>query len=159
MIISNLPVIQMSLESLWALLGMLDPNQFLLDSGSDTTTDTTGSSSVESPQTILPPVARVTVDPEMRERSSVVGGLDINSCLQFLLELYGQLLSPTANPKTPLMQLNETIKSVSFLFKLLSMSNQISHLMSVIHIFMLCMYIYMYVANFVKRGLRMCCLD
>jgi huntingtin len=48
----------------------------------------------------------------MKQRSSSLSGLDVHSCLQFLLELYSQWLSPGANPKTPLMQLNETVKSV-----------------------------------------------
>ena len=39
--------------------------------------------------------------------------IDINSCLQFLLDLYGQWLSPSASPKPPLMLRNEVIKSVS----------------------------------------------
>ena len=43
----------------------------------------------------------------------MVSGLDIHSCLQLLLELYGQVVAPNATPKVPLMQLTETIKSVS----------------------------------------------
>ena len=39
--------------------------------------------------------------------------IDINSCLQFLLDLYGQWLSGSACPKPPLMLRNEVIKSVS----------------------------------------------
>ncbi|XP_071947754.1 huntingtin-like isoform X2 [Antedon mediterranea] len=40
------------------------------------------------------------------------GNLDVHSCLMFLLELFGQWLSPNANPRTPLMLLCETVKSV-----------------------------------------------
>ena len=55
---------------------------------------------------------------ERKERASAVSGLDIHSCLQFLLEQFGQFLLPSATPKVPLMQLNETVKSVNlFLFK------------------------------------------
>ena len=50
---------------------------------------------------------------ERKERSSAVSGLDIHSCLQFLLEQFGQFLAPNAAPRVPLMQLNETVKSVS----------------------------------------------
>ena len=50
---------------------------------------------------------------ERKERASAVSGLDIHSCLQFLLEQFGQFLLPNATPKVPLMQLNETVKSVS----------------------------------------------
>ena len=38
--------------------------------------------------------------------------LDIRSCLQFLLELYEQWLSPFVIPKTPLMLKTEAVKSV-----------------------------------------------
>ena len=38
--------------------------------------------------------------------------LDIRSCLQFLLELFEQWLSPYAVPKTPLMLKMEAMKSV-----------------------------------------------
>ena len=51
---------------------------------------------------------------EKRERSMTFSNsIDINSCLQFLLDLYGQWLSPSASPKPPLMLRNEVIKSVS----------------------------------------------
>ena len=48
-----------------------------------------------------------------RERSISVSGLDIHSCLQFLLELYGQWLSPNAKPRPPPMLVNAVVKSVS----------------------------------------------
>ena len=38
--------------------------------------------------------------------------LDIRSCLQFLLELFEQWLSPFVVPKTPLMLKTEAVKSV-----------------------------------------------
>ncbi|XP_077992227.1 huntingtin-like [Glandiceps talaboti] len=44
--------------------------------------------------------------------SNAPGKLDIHSCLMFLLELYGQWMTPYATPKTPLMLLCETAKSV-----------------------------------------------
>ena len=39
--------------------------------------------------------------------------LDIRSCLQFLLELFEQWLSPFVVPKTPLMLKTEAVKSVN----------------------------------------------
>lgn len=39
--------------------------------------------------------------------------LDIRSCLQFLLELFEQWLSPFVNPRTPLLLKMEAVKSVS----------------------------------------------
>ena len=43
----------------------------------------------------------------------VPGNLDVHSCLMFLEGLYGQWLSPMAVPRTPLMLICETVKSVS----------------------------------------------
>ena len=48
--------------------------------------------------------------------------LDIYSCLHFLMELYRQLLAADASPATPLMQLNQTIQSVSHQAGILSYS-------------------------------------
>ncbi|XP_038046111.1 huntingtin-like [Patiria miniata] len=48
-------------------------------------------------------------------RSSPVripGNLDVHSCLMFLEGLYGQWLSPTTVPRTPLMLICETVKSI-----------------------------------------------
>lgn len=100
----------MSVESIWGLVGMLDPNQILQDSGSDTTTGT--DSTVDSPRQIYPPLHQVSMPAETRERSALVSGLDIHSCLQLLLELYGQVLTANPQQRVSLMQLNETIKSV-----------------------------------------------
>ncbi|XP_070540509.1 huntingtin-like isoform X2 [Ptychodera flava] len=47
--------------------------------------------------------------------SNAPGKLDIHSCLMFLLELYGQWMNLYATPKTPLMLLCETAKSVLFI--------------------------------------------
>ncbi|XP_066278562.1 huntingtin-like isoform X2 [Branchiostoma lanceolatum] len=40
------------------------------------------------------------------------GGLDIHSCLQFLVELYSQWMEPTAMPRTPVPLLCEVAKSI-----------------------------------------------
>lgn len=50
---------------------------------------------------------------EGHERSVSLSGLDIHSCLQFLLELYGAWLHVENNPKPPLMLVNAVVKSVS----------------------------------------------
>ena len=64
---------------------------------------------------------------ERKERASAVSGLDIHSCLHFLLEQFGQFLLPNATPKVPLMQLNETVKSVSdFYYWLVRVSSSIN---------------------------------
>ena len=42
--------------------------------------------------------------------------LDIRSCLQFLIELFEQWLSPFVIPKTPLMLKTEAVKSVRRIF-------------------------------------------
>lgn len=39
--------------------------------------------------------------------------VDTASCLQLLIDVFSQLLSPTVQPRTPLMLLNECVKSVS----------------------------------------------
>lgn len=39
--------------------------------------------------------------------------VDTASCLKLLIDVYSHLLSPNAKPRTPLMLLNECVKSVS----------------------------------------------
>ena len=105
---------QMSVESTWSLLGLLDRDQLLDTVDSSSVATDTGSSTTG----LLQPLRSRSVSPPSpltdaaKTRSSVIGGLDIHSCLQFLLDLYGQVLSPLATPRTPLMQLNATIRSV-----------------------------------------------
>ena len=85
---------------------MLEPTPMVQDSSSDSATDT-------SPDSPAPPFPQQPTAPKIEPRSAETGGLDIHSCLQFLLELYGQFLSPSATVRVPLLQLNETVKSVS----------------------------------------------
>ena len=105
---------QMSVESTWSLLGLLDRDQLLDSEGSSSVATDTGASTTG----LLQPLRSRSVSPPSpltdaaKTRSSVIGGLDIHSCLQFLLDLYGQVLSPLVTPRTPLMQLNATIRSV-----------------------------------------------
>ena len=42
--------------------------------------------------------------------------IDVRSCVQFLMELFEQWVSPYTQPKTPLMLLTQSVKSVSFVF-------------------------------------------
>ncbi|KFM66462.1 Huntingtin, partial [Stegodyphus mimosarum] len=49
---------------------------------------------------------------QQREQSLSTVGLDIHSCLHFLLDLYSQWLSPHTCPFTPLILLTEVVKSV-----------------------------------------------
>lgn len=111
--------LQLSVESLWSLIVLLDGQHFISESGSETET----SSSIDSPNNATSPplptprsLAQLGVT---QERSSRLCGLDIHSCLQFLLELYEAMLSPSANPRTPLILLNETIRSVSLCYLIL----------------------------------------
>ncbi|ELT98253.1 hypothetical protein CAPTEDRAFT_220329 [Capitella teleta] len=105
---------QISIESIWSLVGMLKPNQLLRDPSTESTEAAPSSDDPPSlpPPVVHPPPARMTSPTEVKERSSKVSGLDIHSCLQFLLELYGTILSPGSSPRIPLMQLNEALKSV-----------------------------------------------
>ncbi|CAH1783183.1 unnamed protein product [Owenia fusiformis] len=78
---------QTSIESLWFALGMLNP---------EPTGANDGEISLQARQQVVDPVS----------------GIDIHSCLQFLLDLYTQWLSPGASPRTALMQINQTVKSI-----------------------------------------------
>jgi hypothetical protein len=42
--------------------------------------------------------------------------IDVRSCVQFLMELFEQWVSPYTQPKTPLMLLTQSVKSVSFVY-------------------------------------------
>ncbi|KAJ8026358.1 Huntingtin [Holothuria leucospilota] len=81
---------QLSVHGIWAINNLLPP---LVDEHG-----------VESP---LP-------SPKIPPTKTAKGNakLDVHSCLMLLLEVYGQWLSPIATPRTPLMQLCETVKSV-----------------------------------------------
>ncbi|XP_071827308.1 huntingtin-like isoform X2 [Apostichopus japonicus] len=81
---------QLSVHGIWAINNLLPP---LVDEHG-----------VESP---LP-------SPKIPPTKAAKGNakLDVHSCLMLLLEVYGQWLSPIATPRTPLMQLCETVKSV-----------------------------------------------
>ncbi|XP_015913152.2 huntingtin [Parasteatoda tepidariorum] len=90
---------QVSLEYLNAAAGLVEDNE-----------DPDGSASSNSSpiSTNVGGVASF----QQREQSLSNGGLDIHSCLHFLLDLYSQWLSPQTCPFTPLMLLTEVTKSV-----------------------------------------------
>ena len=60
----------MSIESLWSLVGMLDPNALVqqAESGSDSTTDTSSSIDTPSPQALYPPVAKISSALNIKQR-------------------------------------------------------------------------------------------
>lgn len=95
---------QISLESVWAVVGSLDPP--LAES------DTTDSLDSPQPDEGLGRHMRSRTSSEGHERSVSLSGLDIHSCLQFLLELYGAWLHTDNNPKPPLMLVNAVVKSM-----------------------------------------------
>ncbi|XP_053407184.1 huntingtin-like isoform X2 [Mercenaria mercenaria] len=98
---------QVSVESIWSVVGVLEPN---MSDMSDTT------DSIDSPTHQDTPLSNLATSPSettiTRDPSLSAGGLDVHSCLQFLLDLYRQWLIPNSNNKPPLMLLNEVIKSV-----------------------------------------------
>lgn len=64
------------------------------------------------PSLLIPSVEKA--DLELNEKSTVGSrSVDTASCLKLLIDVYSHLLSPNASPKTPLMLLNECVKSVS----------------------------------------------
>ncbi|KAK3095770.1 hypothetical protein FSP39_018831 [Pinctada imbricata] len=99
---------QISIEGLWSVVGAL--NSHLAES-----TDTNGS--VDSQEDLSPNKASVQqqfalISFDKRERTISSSGLDIHSCLQFLLELYSQWMTPNSILKPPLMLRNEVVKSI-----------------------------------------------
>ncbi|XP_050396465.2 huntingtin [Patella vulgata] len=98
----NFSLGQISLEGIWSVVGCLETTH----SESDTT-DSTESPQHDKKKPQIPLIAL-----ENKDRSVSVNGLDINSCLQFLSELYGPWLSPETGSKPPLMLLNAVVKSM-----------------------------------------------
>ncbi|XP_033756060.1 huntingtin-like [Pecten maximus] len=99
---------QIAIEAIWSVVGALDFHIAESD-----TTDSLDSPTTDSPDT--PGRSRqqfplLSFERERRERSVNLSGLDIHSCLQFLLELYGQWM--LTNPRPPLMLKNEVVKSI-----------------------------------------------
>ncbi|CAG2221231.1 HD [Mytilus edulis] len=102
--VENFNLGQISVEGIWSVVGALSTR--IVESDTSESPDSTP----ESVQTSQQQFPLITI--EKRERSMTFSSIDINSCLQFLLDLYGQWLSSSASPKPPLMLRNEVIKSV-----------------------------------------------
>uniref|UniRef100_T1IW53 Huntingtin n=1 Tax=Strigamia maritima TaxID=126957 RepID=T1IW53_STRMM len=83
---------QVSLEYLWTATGMLEE--------SDSDVPSSGSYRVGS------------IEFHQRERRLIASGLDINSCLHFLLDLYSQWLAPLTITRLPLALLTEVTRSM-----------------------------------------------
>ncbi|XP_061171379.1 huntingtin-like isoform X1 [Saccostrea echinata] len=101
---------QVSIESIWSVVGALH-----VQTADSDTPESLNSPEQENPENAPPPPIQQQfplVNIEKRERSISLSGLDIHSCLQFLLELYGQWLSPNSILKPPLMLKNEVVKSL-----------------------------------------------
>ncbi|KAL4231691.1 hypothetical protein ACF0H5_009269 [Mactra antiquata] len=113
---------QVSIESIWSVVGVLESNTNMSES------DTTDSVSVDSPtHTEMTAVTMATSPSDTtitRDPSLSAAGLDVHSCLQFLLDLYTQWLIPGSNNKPPLLLLNEVIKSIVCLSDLFAEKEQ-----------------------------------
>ncbi|XP_052771519.1 huntingtin-like isoform X2 [Mya arenaria] len=125
---------QVSIESIWSVVGVLDSNL----SDSETTDSMESSSHQDLPLASFgaPGTSSVTnlatslsEDTITRDTALYVAGLDVHSCLQFLLELYRQWLLPNGNNKPSLMLLNEVIKSVVCLSDLFAEREQFDWLL------------------------------
>ncbi|GFT39474.1 huntingtin [Nephila pilipes] len=90
---------QVSLEYLNAAAGLVEDNEDL---------DGSASSNSSPLSTNVGGIASF----QLREQCLTAVGLDIHSCLHFLLDLYSQWLSPQTCPYTPLTLLTEVTKSV-----------------------------------------------
>ncbi|CAL1538264.1 unnamed protein product [Lymnaea stagnalis] len=100
---------QISIESTWSLVGSLDTNL----SNSDTTDSLDSPTGRGDMAATSPSSASSSSGGRLSTARSVHHcGLDIHSCLQFLLELYGAWLHIDNNPKPPLMLLNSVVKSM-----------------------------------------------
>ncbi|KAH3787333.1 hypothetical protein DPMN_165455 [Dreissena polymorpha] len=120
---------QVSIESIWSVVGILEPNM--------ETTDSETTDSIESPNRMDTPLSNLgpalATSPSdstiTRDQSLSEAGLDVHSCLQFLQELYRQWLLPAASNKPSLMLLNEIIKSVVCLSDLFAEREQFDWLL------------------------------
>ncbi|XP_005093645.2 huntingtin [Aplysia californica] len=105
---------QISIESTWSLVGNLDLPLSTSES-TDSPDSTAGQAAAETTPSATSPSSGSgsASSPEgVSSRSVSRCGLDIHSCLQFLLELYGAWLHVDNSPKPPLMLLNSVVKSM-----------------------------------------------
>lgn len=94
-------IMQVSLEYLSAAAGLVEENE-----------DPDGSASSNS-SPLSASIGGI-ASFQQREQALASVGLDIHSCLHFLLDLYSQWLSPQSCPFTPLTLLTEVAKSVRY---------------------------------------------
>lgn len=100
----------MSVESIWSVVGALHVQT--ADSDMPDSVNSPDQENTEKPPPLPSQQQFPLISIDKRERTVSLSGLDIHSCLQFLLELYGQWLSPNSILKPPLMLKTEVVKSV-----------------------------------------------
>ncbi|GFO37998.1 huntingtin-like [Plakobranchus ocellatus] len=102
---------QISVESTWSLVGSLEAIAVASD-----TTDSLDSHAGQVDQVANSPSSASTGSGGIGKLASARSvnhcGLDVHSCLQFLLELYGAWLHIDNSPKPPLMLINSVLKSM-----------------------------------------------
>lgn len=101
---------QVSVESIWSVVGALHVQT--ADSDTPDSVNSPDQENTEKPPPLPSQQQFPLISIDKRERTVSLSGLDIHSCLQFLLELYGQWLSPNSILKPPLMLKTEVVKSL-----------------------------------------------
>jgi len=97
-------VVQLSVDCLWAWIGLNDKQSSQTDLESDSSTQAPANAS-----------SVLSVSEPTPARSSLRYGLDIHSCLQLLIDVYGSTLLPSpSSPPVPVTLFNETVRSVSY---------------------------------------------
>ena len=71
----------------------------------------------EALQALQGALARVPADDDDAEGGATNSLIDVNSCVQLLTYLFGQLLSGESRTSTPLSLLNQVVKSVRGFFR------------------------------------------
>lgn len=96
------------MESLWSWIGLSD-KQSSQQSDAETDSSVTAAAANTGTNTLS-----LTVHQPTPTRSSQRYGLDIHSCLQLLIDVYGSTLLPSQSggPSVPITLFNETIRSV-----------------------------------------------
>lgn len=102
---------QVSLDYLWTATGIMDEP----DSDDE-----------------VPPLSFGSGEYQEREQCLAASGLDIHSCLHFLLDLYSQWMNTNVNTKTPLSLLTEAIRSVIQLSDIFTERSQFEWMLEVL---------------------------
>ena len=96
--------VQLSVDCLWAWIGMTDKQSSQTDLEPDSSEQAPANTSNLSSFSETTPA-----------RSSLRYGLDLHSCLQLLIDVYGSTLLPSSSsPPVPITLFNETVRSVSY---------------------------------------------